>query len=70
MRHILTRIVRSLRAIAGGQYRSIEPKRYALIEGHGSKRRATLEEIARGWSQQTRRPSAEEIDSWIHVGRR
>jgi len=33
-------------------------------------RRAALEQIATSWAQQTRRPTAAEIDFWIDVGRR
>ena len=34
-----------------------------------AERRAVLDQIAAGWSLQTRRPSAKEIDQWITMGR-
>ena len=38
-------------------------------EEHAGDRSAVLEEIERSWERQARRPTAEEIDAWIEVGR-
>ena len=40
-----------------------------LLEEHVSERGSVLKQIEASWDEQTRRPSAEEIDSWIRAGR-
>jgi hypothetical protein len=39
-----------------------------LIEGYVAERRAVLDQIEAGWSKQTRRPTAAEIDAWMGMG--
>ena len=49
--------------------RSMEQEVRDLIEGYVVERRAVLDQIEAGWNQQTRRPTAIEIDAWMGVGR-
>jgi hypothetical protein len=41
----------------------------ALLEAHVTERSSVLKQIESSWDKQKRRPSAEEIDSWIRAGR-
>ena len=38
-----------------------------LLEGYVVERRAILDQIEAGWQQQTRRPTATEVDAWMAV---
>jgi hypothetical protein len=40
-----------------------------LIEGHVAERRSVIAQIEAGWSRQSRRPTADEVDAWIRAGR-
>lgn len=40
-----------------------------LLEAYVSERRSVMSQIERAWSHQTRRPTAEEIESWIAADR-
>jgi hypothetical protein len=38
-------------------------------EDYVAERRSVLEQIDAGWASQSRRPTAEEVDAWIEIGR-
>ena len=40
-----------------------------LLEEYVTERSTVLKQIEASWARQSRRPSAEEIDSWINAGR-
>jgi hypothetical protein len=40
-----------------------------LLETYTSEQRSVLDQIEAGWSRQTRRPTAKEVDAWISAGR-
>ena len=40
-----------------------------LLETYVAERRSVLDQIEKSWSRQTRRPTADEIESWIAAGR-
>ena len=69
IRNVPARVVQSLKAIARRHNRSMEQEVRELIEGHVAERRAVLDQIEAGWSRQSRRPTAREIDGWIETGR-
>jgi plasmid stability protein len=69
VRNVPARVVQSLKALARRHNRSMEQELRDLIEGHVAERRAVLDQIEAGWTAQTRRPSAVEIDTWMGVGR-
>ena len=41
-----------------------------LLESYVAERRSVLEQIEAGWATQPRRPTAEQVDDWIGVGRK
>ena len=69
IRNVPQRVVRRLKALAKRQNISMEQAVRTLLEEHAGDRSAVLEEIERSWERQARRPTAEEIDAWIEVGR-
>lgn len=70
VRNVPSRVIQSLKALARRHDRSMEQEVRDLIEGYVAERRAVLEQIEAGWSKQTRRPTAAEIDAWMGMGRR
>lgn len=40
-----------------------------LLERHVGDRGSALKQIEDSWQGQTRRPTAEEVDSWVNEGR-
>jgi plasmid stability protein len=70
IRNVPARVVRGLKALARRRNRSMEQEVRELLEEHVIERSAVLKEIEASWEQQSRRPSAREIDSWINAGRK
>ena len=69
VRNVPPKVVQSLKSLARRHNRSMEQEVRDLIEGYVAERGAVLDQIAAGWSKQTRRPTAREIDAWMGVGR-
>jgi plasmid stability protein len=69
VRNVPPKVVQSLKALARRHNRSMEQEVRDLIEGYVAERRAVLDQIEAGWSKQTRRPTATEIDAWMGMGR-
>ena len=69
IRNVSTQVVKSLKRLARRNRRSMEQEVRAVLEQHVGDRLALLHEIEQSWARQTRRPKADEVDSWIHVGR-
>jgi plasmid stability protein len=69
IRNVPARVVRSLKALAKRRNTSMEQEIRELLEEHVMERASVLKQIEASWTRQSRRPSAEEIDSWINVGR-
>jgi plasmid stability protein len=69
IRDVPARVVRGLKARAKRRNTSMEQEVRELLEEHVSERASVLKQIEASWDEQTRRPSAEEIDSWIRAGR-
>ena len=69
IRNVPQRTVRRLKALAKRQNVSMEQAVRILLEEHTGERSAVLEQIESSWERQARRPTAEEIDAWIAVGR-
>ena len=70
IRNIPTRVVRALKALAKRRNTSMEQEVRELLEEFVTERAAVLKKIEASWKDQSRRPSTEEIDSWINVGRK
>jgi plasmid stability protein len=69
IRNVPARVVRSLKALAKRRNTSMEQEIRELLEEHVMERSSVLKQIEASWARQARRPSAEEIDSWINAGR-
>lgn len=69
IRNVPARVVRSLKGIARQHQRSMEQEVRELLEAHVAERRSVLDQIEAGWTRQTRRPTAVEVDAWIAAGR-
>lgn len=69
IRNVPARVVRGLKALAKRRSTSMEQEVRALLEEYVTERTSVLKEIEASWEQQSRRPSAREIDSWINAGR-
>jgi plasmid stability protein len=69
IRNVPARVVRGLKALAKRHNTSMEQEVRDLLEECVAERASVLKEIEESWEQQSRRPSAREIDSWINAGR-
>lgn len=69
IRNVPTKVVKSLKALARRNRRSMEQEVRTVLEQHVGDRFALLDEIEQSWARQTRRPKAHEVESWIQVGR-
>ena len=69
IRNVPASVVRGLKALAKRRNTSMEQEVRELLEEYVAERSSVLKQIEASWSRQKRRPSAEEIDSWINAGR-
>ena len=69
IRNVPTTVVRSLKALSRRRRRSMEQEVRELLETYLSERRSVLDQIEAAWSRQTRRPTVDEVESWIAAGR-
>ena len=69
VRKVSIKVVKSLKALARRNRRSMEQEVRALLEQHVGDRVALLDEVERSWMRQSRRPKAREVEAWIGVGR-
>ena len=69
IRNVPARVVRKLKALAKPRDTSMEQEVRELLEEYVMEKAAVLKAIEASWKQQSRRPTAEEIDNWINAGR-
>jgi plasmid stability protein len=69
IRNVPTRVVRGLKALAKRRHTSMEQEVRELLEEYVTERSSLLKQIEATWERQVRRPSAQEIDSWVKAGR-
>ncbi|HET9210156.1 MAG TPA: hypothetical protein VFR03_07150 [Thermoanaerobaculia bacterium] len=69
IRNVPTEIMKSLKVLAQKNRRSMEQEVRVLLEEHVGDRLSVLDQIEASWANQTRRPAAHEIESWIGEGR-
>lgn len=69
IRNLAPRLVRSLRALAARNHRSMEQEVRELLESHVGDRLSAIAQIKKSWGAQARTPSPEEIESWRKAGR-
>lgn len=69
IRNVSMKVVKSLKALARRNRRSMEQEVRSVLEQHVGDRLALFKEIEQSWARQTRRPTAHEVESWIQTGR-
>lgn len=69
VRNVPPEVVASLKALAKRHNRSMEHEVRELLQGYVAEREAILDQIEASWRHQARRPTADEIDAWMAVGR-
>ncbi len=69
IRNVPTETVKTLKSLARRNKRSMEQEVRELLQGFLAERRSVLEQIETSWADQTRRPTAKEVESWIATGR-
>lgn len=69
IRNLPARVVRGLKALARRRNQSMEQEVRDILEEHVAERASVLKQVEASWERQARRPTAEEIDAWISVGR-
>jgi plasmid stability protein len=70
IRNVRPAVVKSLKALARRNQRSMEQQVRELLEDYVTERRSVLEQIEAGWAAQPRRPTAQQVDNWIRAGRK
>ena len=70
IRNVPVGTVESLKALAKRNGRSMEQEVRDLLDGYTAERQSVLRQLEKRWAQQTRRPTAAEIDRWMAIGRR
>ena len=70
IRNVRPSVVKSLKALARRNQRSMEQQVRDLLEDYVAERRSVLEQIEAGWAAQPRRPTAQQVDNWIRAGRK
>ena len=69
IRNVPAGTVDTLKALARRQGRSMEQEVRELLDAYTAERQSVLSQIEESWAAQTRRPTAEEIDGWMGIGR-
>lgn len=69
IRNVPADTVDTLKALARRQGRSMEQEVRELLDAYTAERQSVLSQIEESWAAQTRRPTAEEVDRWMRIGR-
>ena len=69
IRNVPSRLVQSLKKLARQRQNSMEQQVRELLEESVGERLSVLEQIEESWKVQARRPSAQEIEDWMAIGR-
>jgi plasmid stability protein len=69
IRSVPPKVVRPLKALAKRRCNSMEQEVREMLEVYVSEQSSILGQIQASWSHQIRRPSAEEVESWVAAGR-
>ncbi len=59
----------TLKTLARRQGRSTEQEGPELLDAYTGERQSVLSQIEESWAAQTRRPTSEEFDRWMEIGR-
>jgi plasmid stability protein len=69
IRNVPPRIVKSLKSLARKKGQSMEQEVRELLEDSAGDRLSVLEQLETAWEEQSRRPTAGEVETWIRAGR-
>jgi len=69
IRNVPPRVVKSLKSLARRNRRSMEQEVRELLEESVGDRLSVLEQLEAAWEEQSRRPTATEVETWIRAGR-
>ena len=69
IRNVPPRTVKSLKSLARRNRRSMEQEVRELLEESVGDRLSVLEQLETAWEEQSRRPTATEVETWIQAGR-
>ncbi len=69
IRNVPAGTVETLKAIAKRRGRAMEQEVRELLNAYAAERQSELSQLEESWAAQTRRPTAEEIDRWMEIGR-
>ena len=69
IRNVPAETVNTLKSLARSNHRSMEQEVREILQVFIAERCSVLEQIEQSWADQTRRPTAKEIDGWIATGR-
>lgn len=70
IRNVPLRVVRNLKSLAKRRHRSMEQEVRDLLEEYVGERAAVLGQIEASWVNQSRRPTATEVEKWISAGKK
>ena len=69
IRNVPPRVVKSLKSLARRNRRSMEQEVRELLEESVRDRLSVLQQLETAWEEQSRRPTATEVETWIQAGR-
>ena len=69
IRNLRPGVVKSLKSLARKKGHSMEREVRELLEEYVAERASVLAQIQASWAEQSRQPSAKEVDEWIAAGR-
>ena len=69
IRNVPAGTVETLKALARRRGRSMEQEVREMLDAYTAERQSVLSQIEESWAAQARRPTAQEIDGWMGIGR-
>jgi len=69
IRNVPPRTVKSLKSLARRNRRSMEQEVRELLEESVGDRLSVLKQLETAWEEQSRRPTATEVETWTQAGR-
>jgi plasmid stability protein len=69
IRNVSQDIVKSLKSLAQQNGKSMEQEVREILEEYVGERSSVLDQIETSWKEQSRHPTADEIEAWIGAGR-
>jgi len=67
IRNVPQHLIKSLKELASRNGRTLEQEAREILENHFGEQPSVLDQIEASWSEQSRRPTADEMETWIGV---